>query len=383
MTEVLSQDQKAWDDEIDRIRKELDVENMKAMYHVDRGRQGLSKGMANGMTRLNKYFFGTHKGRYDIVAADSGVGKTTLTDFMYVYSLYKYCKTLSIPLSILYFSFEISVVMKKARWISLMYNVKYNEDMPSDVVYGWNPDKLLTDEQYARVKVVAAEVEEMCNSIQFVETSVTPYRMFDMMQHRAAAYGDFTKVSGANGPSAYVGYKNNKPDVVKVTIVDHLALSTEVGGKGMKYTMDLASTLFVKARNLWEETVVIVQQFNTDLQSAAREKKITAAYVPSRQDLGDSRYTYRDADRVLGLIRPLDYQLNEYNEYKKLSDWGQYFIALYIMKNRYGGGQGKYVPLFMNPIAGIPEELPSGNAWNSISQDLYIKKAETLDRLCQ
>jgi hypothetical protein len=380
MTETVSQAAGPWDEEVDRLRKELDVENKTAMYHIDRGRQGLNAGVANGMTVLNKFLYGTQRARYYLIGADSGVGKTTLTDFMYVYNLFVACEALSIPFEILYFSFEISVVMKKARWISMLYYLKYNEDIPSDAIYGWSPNHLLTDDQYAKVKIVAAEVERMFSHIQFVETAVTPFRMFDMIVHRAGAYGDLHKIEGGNGPNSYVGYTERTPGMMRVTIVDHLALLEDTG-KGLKATMDLASTFFVRARNVFGETIVAVQQFNTELQTASRERKHTLAYNPTRQDLGDSRYTYRDADVVLGLTRPLDYQLNEVDEYKKLREWGRYFVQLHIMKNRYGSGAGKYVPLFQNYVSGVPEELPTGTGWNALLEDQYINRAKELDAL--
>lgn len=383
MTEIISQQAEPWDEEIDLLRADLDVENKKAMYHVDRGRAGLNQSISNGMPVLSKYIYGTQRGRYYLIGADSGVGKTTLTDFMYVYNLYKSCEALSIPFEILYFSFEIAVVAKKARWISMLYSLKYGEDIPSDVVYSWSDRRSLTDDQYAKVKVVAAEVERMFSHIQFVESSVTPYRMFDMIVHRAGAYGDLIKIKGGNGPSAYVGYRSSVPDMVRVTVVDHLALSDDMG-RGLKFAMDMASSFFVKARNLFDDTIVVVQQFNTELQTASRQPgKAPAAYKPTRQDLGDSRYTYRDADVVLGLTRPVDYQLTEADVYKKLSEWGRYFVQLHIMKNRYGGFAGSYVPLFQNFVSGIPEELPQGSLWtaNTLLQDQYIQKARALDAL--
>lgn len=382
MTEIVLQSHEPWDSEVDKIRKELDVENKKAIYHIDRGMEGLNVGLANGMKTLNKYLYGTHRGRYYLIGADSGVGKTTLTDFMYVYNLYKACEALGIPLEILYFSFEISTVMKKGRWISMLYYIKYGENIPTDLVYGWTPDRIMTPDQYAKVTVVTEEVERIFSKINFVEASISPYRMFDMMLHRAGAYGDLIKVKGGNGPSSYVGYNNKHPEVVKVTVVDHLALIDD-GGKGLKWAMDLASSFFVKARNLFGETIVAVQQFNTELQTAARERKSTQAYNPTRQDLGDSRYTYRDADVVLGLTRPVDYLLGEVGDYKKLSEWGKYFVQLHIMKNRYGAGTGGFVPLFQNYVSGVPEELPSGALWsaNTPLQDHYIRKARELDAL--
>ncbi len=102
------------------------------------------------------------------------------------------------------------------------------------------------------------------------------------------------------------------------------------------------------------------------------------AYIPSRQDFGDSKYTFRDADVVMGLTRPSNFQLESFGDFNRLGEWGQYFILNFIMKNR--GPLGGPIPMFMNSIAGVPEELdPSG--WSPLHDDLYIKRANELDSI--
>jgi hypothetical protein len=80
----------------------------------------------------------------------------------------------------------------------------------------------------------------------------------------------------------------------------------------------------------------------------------------------------------MGLTKPSDFQLNEFDGFTDLQRWGQYFVINFLMKNRYGP-RGVAMPMFLNPIAGIPEEL-NGKGWSSTLQDLYIKKAEELNK---
>lgn len=366
-----------WDREIERIRKEIDIPQKTLAYNIERGKLGLNVGAANGMDQLNKSIYGTHRGRYYLIGADSGVGKTTIADYMYVYSLYRSCKLLGIPLEILYFSFEISLVSKKAKFASLLYWDTHGEYLPYETILGMR--HTLTAEQDLKLTPIVAEIEDMFDHIQLIEATKNPYEIWRLMLHRASAYGDIIRDdTKKEGPGAIVNYVNQTPDVFKVTVVDHLALMDETSGQSLKQTMDLASSLFVKARNLWDETIVAIQQFNTELQTASRENKPGAAYIPSRQDFGDSRYTFRDADVVLGLTRPVDYQLTKVGkfDFSKPSGWGEYFLQLHIMKNRYGP-TGGYVPLFMNYTAGRPEELPSDTLWdaNTLLQADIVKRA--------
>ena len=54
------------------------------MYIVQQGRKGLNIGLPNGLPQLSKYTYGIHRGRYYLFGADSGVGKTTLSDYQLI-----------------------------------------------------------------------------------------------------------------------------------------------------------------------------------------------------------------------------------------------------------------------------------------------------------
>jgi len=381
--EPLSQNSSEYDQELEKLRLELHVDN-KLMTHVDRGLKGFNQGLGNGLKTLNRFIHGTHRARNYLVAADSGVGKTTTADFMYLYHLIKAAKAKGINLKLDYYSFEVSEVMKKARLASLIYYINYKESLPSSIILGEDdsePPLRLSNQQYAQISLVAAEVEELFDSIYFVEAPATPFDMWKRIVERASQDGEIERNRDKAGRvSEIVGYRPNK-DVFRMTIVDHIGLIEQQPGLSLKQSIDTASTYFVRARNLFGDSHVIVQQFNSELQGAARERKGPMAYVPQRRDLGDSSYTYRDADVVLGLIKPSSFQLESYGDFTDLNRWGDYFLLNFIMKNRYGPAPaGGGIPQFLNPIAGYIEELP-GSGWNSLLQDIYIKKAEELDKI--
>lgn len=383
--ELLDQSSSDYDEELIQLRKDLQIDD-RLMTHVDRGMKGLNQGLPNGMKVLNKYIHGTHKARYYLMAADSGVGKTTTADFMFFYNLYKAAKSKGISLKLDYYSFEVSKVMKKARLASLIYFERYKESIPSSLILGEDESETplrLTKEQYLRVKLVAEEVEEMFDNILFVETPTTPFDMWQRIVARAAEDGEVLRDRDKMGRvSEIVGYKPHK-DVFRITIVDHIALLEPQRGLSLKQSIDTASTYFVRARNLFGDSFVVIQQFNSEMQGAARERKGPMAYVPQRRDLGDSSYTFRDADVVMGLSKPYNFQLESFGPFTEFDKWGDYFVLNFIMKNRYGPAPaGGGVPQFLNPIAGYVEEL-DGKNWNSLLQDVYINKADELSRIAQ
>lgn len=374
-----------YDEELRQLRAELQVDD-RLMTHVDRGLLGLNQGLPNGVKDLNRYIHGTHGARYYLMAADSGIGKTTEVDFMYFYHLYKGAQARGINLELDYYSFEISKIMKKARIASLIYYLKYKESLPSAIILGEDeaePPVRLTNEEYARLKIVSLEVEDLFDHIHFVESPATPFDMWQRIVSRAAESGEILRNKDKQGRvSEIVGYRPTK-DVFRMTIVDHIGLMEQERGLSLKQSIDTASTYFVRGRNLFGDSFVVVQQFNSEMQGAARERKGPLAYVPQRRDLADSSYTYRDSDVVMGLTKPYNFQLDSFYEFTNLDQWGDYFVVNFVMKNRYGPAPaGGGIPQFLNPIAGYIEELPAKN-WNPLIQDLYIKKARELDILAR
>jgi hypothetical protein len=134
--------------------------------------------------------------------------------------------------------------------------------------------------------------------------------------------------------------------------------------------MDRMSKQFVSLKNLFGLTIVAIQQFNTDLMSSRREaitrrgaKDAGNVITPQRLDFGDSKYTYRDAEVVIALVKPMQFELPEYFGFNcepaEMGGFGEYFVVGFIMKNRYGAPDRKF-PVFVNPVSGIFYDLPLG-----------------------
>ena len=68
--------------------------------------------------------------------------------------------------------------------------------------------------------------------------------------------------------------------------------------------------------------------------------KKAAAIIPTRLDFGDSKATFRDAEVVIGLVKPYLFDIEDFwgiNTSKVSSGgMGDYMIAQCLMKNRYG-----------------------------------------------
>lgn len=355
------------------------------IHQVEQGRLGANIGVDNGLPGLSRYLYGTHRGRYYLLGADSGVGKTTMADFMFILRAWAWCKAHGRKLHLIYYSFEISKQEKQARWVSFFIKATYGRDIPSDYIMGRIPGLMVSDSDMLMIRHAYTFVDDIMANIIFVEDAVNPTKMFhDLIEHHYAKVGTIERGpsrAGKKGPiRSFTPARGTEQDMTMV-VCDTLQLAMNEQGFDAKQTMDLWSKYTVALRNIFGLTAVYIQQFNTELTSVFRTmKKGEGPMAPQRVDFGDSRYTFRDADVVLGLLKPYQFDVTQFHKYNIEKLLG-YFIAMYLMKNRYGPTQ-RMLPIFLNPVSGIAEDLPLTPTVDLAMQP-YYDKVEQLEKISQ
>jgi hypothetical protein len=362
--------------------EELEINHF--IRQVEIGRKGMNAGWGNGFHKINAHIHGTHCGRYYLLGADSGVGKTTVADFAYLLEQYEYAKAHKKKWHCFYYSFELAKVEKIARWVSYYIATKYNRVYPSNFILGRIHKNVATDEDMQYIRLGYAYVSEMMTHMTIVEDPVHPTKIFLDLKEYYRKNGTMVeeKPVGDKKHGRILSYTPGPgiADAMIEVFIDHIGLTHSESGLDTKGTIDLLSKYAVASRNLFATTWVILQQFSTDMQSWHRSaKKITDKFIaPQRLDFGDSKYTFRDADVVMGLIAPHQFDLDTYFGYSVDKLQG-YMLGLHIMKNRYGTSS-VMMPVFMNPLCGVLEELPpSGDAF---LMEEYYEKTEEILKLC-
>lgn len=369
---------------------EDEVKHDKFLWELRRGIAGQNIGLANGLKAVNGAIYGTHKARYYLEGGESGSFKTTTVDFKYVFSAWQDAKAKGKPIKIIYFSFEIGKTQKLFRWASYFIFQKYGLSLPSDYLQGRINGKLLT-KQHANMTLVAyTEIQAMMKDIIVIEDVFHPTKMFDVLvEGHFAKHGKVERAvvtaaelkSNPNKKGHITGYTENDPNLVTIIIKDHLALAGSEMGLDTKGVMDKDSKYSIVLRNMFQATVVIIQQFSTDMMGAYRSafnKKTESSITPSRLDFGDSKAPFRDADVVMGYVKP-QAQFPTFEGFDLLpanaGGLGDCFVASYLMKNRYGPANFMF-PLFINAIAGTVYDLPT-NA-NPFEMEEWTNKAAEL-----
>lgn len=357
------------------------------------GMAGKHTGLEIGLEMVRK-LGGVQQSRYYLIGAHSGVGKTQFVDFTFVFALWLTAKAENRSLKILYYSLELPSVVKKAKWCSMYIFWKYGVMMSTDFVLGRLRDRLPTDEEFARIEEAYRFVELMLQDMVLIDHYVTPSTVYKTITDRYYPnYGVVTREKLTDDQRAEgqvplaIKFEPTKPVPLTLLIIDHLAL---LEGDNQKSTMDEMSKYAVNLRNMFGLTPVFIQQFNQDLFKSRREAvsrlgpgKVVSVMAPKQLDFGDSTYTYRDADHVLGLVKPADFEVEFFEgipcTLPRFGGLGSACLVSYLIKNRYGPNN-KITPLFMNGITGMFYDLPlsSGIPGLDLGTDWETWSAEAL-----
>ena len=328
------------------------------IYDINRGIEGLSSGLNNGLGRADEFIHGLQRGTSYLIGAESGIGKSSFANIAHVINPYFDAKAKGIKVHTEYFSWEISKKANKIRFASSLMNKRFGVRLPTSYLLSKGRLKC-SQEHLALAKAVAPDIEEMFSTITMHETPMNSKQIIKVLTDLAKRYGRFITREQINehGDTYEVitGYVPNDPNMYIQVVIDHISLADLDPGLTLKQTMDNISKASVWFRNMCNFIITIIQQFGSDMQSTDRRKLDKTEISPMRSDFADSKYTYRDANIVWGLVSPKMFGFTEYKGYD-IGMLGNSYIHAFLMKNR-DGFTGAY-PMFFDPIAYDLRVLP-------------------------
>lgn len=374
----------------DKFKEEGDA----TMEFIMRGVSGENEGLYNGLDRNTKTYGGTLKARYYLIGASSGVGKTTFADWTFLIAPYLYYKYFGFTdrngrtkkIKWIYFSFEISRLMKELSFITLFMNVIYGKELSLEQLTGENG--VIEDyETLSQIAECRRMVNDMMSEVTFIESTMTAYEISSVVDEYAKETGT---ILNPDNPKK-MRYARNKKNEGETTIilVDSINLVGREKGQSPKEAMDELSNLAVAQRNFYGFTYAIIQQFNNNLVGLTRQEFSGrggtgngAGLKPQKVDFGDTTYTYRDADYVIGGIMPSMYDIqtflgypidiNGQNALNKATFW-------FCIKDRWGG-KNKITAVLRNTAAPILRELPLPSELGDMNQYRVPKQLQFSDR---
>ena len=331
--------------------------------------------------RFSNDFVGIEQGQYVVVTAPTKGSKSQFTNFMYVFTpiLYAYNNPDKIDLKIIYFTLEENADRIVQRFMSFLLNYLSKGKIrisPRDLRSTSNdkplPEEILNilkSEEYIKI------LEFFENTIDFISDGCNPTGMYKICRDYALSQGKVItkKVKyGEEEFDKFDSYIPNNPKLYKIIITDHIALIEKERGFTDKQTIDKWSEYEVKyLRNRYGFTCVDIQQqaFEGEGIEAQKLGKIEG----SIGSLGDSKYTARNANLVLGLFSPFKFELPQYKGYDitKFKD-NIRFLKVYVNRD---GEMGGLCRLFFDGAVCQFNELPRPDDGEEIKKVYeYLKK---------
>lgn len=346
--------------------------------------------------RFSEYFPGIMKRRYFLVTANQKIGKSKITDFLFVIAPFLFSQTqdTNIQPKIKYFTLEQSKEdkIKELRSFLLFYKhgITLAPDYIDSIYRGYILDSKI--EELIKSDEFLDWFERLENTVEFIDFTKNPYGIYKYMREYAHRNGTYFDKQGKSMdmslPLRYDSpgfketpdqrqeremynqtihyYKPNNSDQYNIVVIDHARLLTVEKGFDDRTNIEhFSSNYLMSMRDRWDFIPVMVQQ-----QMAAQESvdNLKADKLrPSSDGLGISKNTAQDADTIIGLFSPA--------RHKKLS-WEGYDISqlkdkhreLSVISNRRGNAA--VTQLYFNGACGYFKELPPSEDMTSKVYDI-------------
>lgn len=318
--------------------------------------------------RFRKDFPGIEKGIMTVVTSFTKGGKSQFTSYTFIYEplMQAYYGKSNLNLTYLYFPLEESPSRIIERFMSYLLNKLTGGKIrvsPSEL-------RSIDSSQPLSEEVLnVIESDEFQDILKYFEkhvifsTESNPTGIYKFCKNYAEEHGtvytspvkykdEFGRIQETQGFDHYVP---NDEDEYIIPIIDTLNLVDTEKGMTQKQAMDKMSEYCAKyMRNRYNMCPILIQQ--QAFETEGNESFKLGRTKPSVYGLGDSKYSARDGNLILGLHSPARFGQAEYFGYdiKRLNDNVRF---LEICVNR-DGQMGGVVGLFFDGATCTFKELP-------------------------
>lgn len=323
---------------------------------------------------------GIEQEQYVVITASNKVGKTQFASYIYLYHALDYAfeHKDQCSIHIIYFALEESIARITQRYMSYLLWKFDGERIPPTDLRSTSADFPLPDEilEKLRSQKYLERLKFFEENVQFETEDTNPTGVLRVCEEYAKKVGTYkTKKIRSRGNidkeiEVFDSYEQNDKNHYKIVFIDHAGLIDLERGMNLKQSMDKLSEYAVKyLRNRYRFTVVWIQQQAMDSEGleAIKQKKMT----PSVANLGDTKYTARDANLVMSLFDPSQFGLPNWLGYKIADVDGmglQNYGRFAKVERGRDGEQGGICPLFFDGAVCNFEELPPPDNINAITQ---------------
>ena len=319
--------------------------------------------------RLTNVLPGIEKGQHIGLTAGTGVAKSKLSRFLFIYSVYEYIQAnpdCGIKPVIFYFILENSIQEVMDEMVCHRLKKAYKIDVDSKVL---NSKKIiLSKDILEKVRECREYFRDLGKMLHIIHNVHNPYGIYKevraFMRENGTVHEE-TKTNEEGKPVQIpVSYTPNDPEIHVIVLVDNLnniqkEKNHENKWAAMKdWTANYARMNLCKFYNC---TVVTIQQQDLDSQkltySSYAGEAIKGKVVPSVATLAENKTTSQDFHLIFGIFHPRLYKFDEDLGYN-LDLLEDNYRNLSILKSN-DTGSGFELGLYFNGASETFIELPN------------------------
>lgn len=343
----------------------------RVITNLEERRQRILDGQLNCIPspfkRFSEDFIGIEQSCYYTITSFTKGGKSQFTSYTFIYKPLMFCyfTKADIDIKILYFPLEETpdrIMQRFISWLLFDFSKGKIRVSPRELRSTTSPisEEVLDIINSEEIQDILKYFEE---HVIFPEEATNPTGIYKYCKNYAEEHGTvYTKTGKYKDEFGIVQerqvfdrYEQNNSNEYRLVIIDTINLIDTERGLTLKQSMDKLSEYCAKyLRNRYNYSPIIIQQqaFDQEGNEAFKIGRVR----PSVAGLGDSKYTSRDSNVVLGLFSPFRFALKEYEGYD-ISKFKDNIRFLEMIVNR-DGEMGGLCPLFFDGAVCQFEELP-------------------------
>lgn len=312
--------------------------------NIEEGRRGRNIGISTGLPVIDSLIYGIQRKYLYTIGADTSGGKTSFAIDVFVYNLLKNAG--NTPVSILYYSFEMSSDILFAKILSLYIFDTFGQIISYQEILSLT--EAISDEKFFYIEKAKDWLLNVQEHVTIYDKALSPGGIYATCKEWLKNFGTFVQIDEHRED-----YIDNDPNRYKVAILDHVGLISGQGSK--KERIDLTVDYFIHFRNKCSLTGVFVQQLNRNAKGM--DRKTNGYELIQLDDFKDTSGTTDGSDVVIALYYPYREKIARCEGYPIQNVLKKRFRLLQVLKNRYGIADSNKGCAFYGEI-GMFKEIP-------------------------
>ncbi len=346
----------------------------KTIAELEERRQNVANGGINCIPspfkRFRNDFCGIEQSTYYVITSFTKGSKSMFTSFTFIYHtiMYAYFAKEQVDFKIIYFPLEETKERIMQRFMSWLLFQKSKGKIRISPKELRSTTEAVDEEVLDRLKEF--DIQDLMQYFEehviFPTEAPNPTGIYKFCKQYAEEHGTVKKKTirikdefgEPQDVEAFESYEQDNPNEYRMIIIDTINLIDTERGMKLKESIDKLSEYCAKyLRNRYHYSPIIIQQ--QAFESEGNESFKLGRVRPSAVGMGDSKYTSRDANVVLGLFSPFRFGITEYLGYD-VTILKDHLRFLEVLVNR-DGEMGGILPLWFDGAVCDFKELPKSD----------------------